>query len=68
MKRTLLLSASALFLALSLSGCGGDEVVVQNTSQKTKGQELVDLQQAFDKGIITKDEYEKQKQIVLDRK
>jgi PBP1b-binding outer membrane lipoprotein LpoB len=59
---------SVLFLAFALSGCGGDEVVVQNVSQKSKGQELQDLQQAYDKGIITQKEYEKQKDIILDRK
>ena len=64
MNRTLL-TTSALFLALSLSGCGGDEVVVRNVSQQSTGEQLLSLQQALDKGIITKEQFDQQKAIIL---
>lgn len=64
MNRTLL-SASALLLALTLSGCGGDEVVVRNVSQQSTGEQLLSLQQALDKGIITQDQFNQQKAIIL---
>jgi hypothetical protein len=64
MNRTLL-SASALLLALTLSGCGGDEVVVKNVSQQSTGEQLLSLQQALDKGIITQDQFNQQKAVIL---
>jgi hypothetical protein len=64
MNRTLL-SASALMLALTLSGCGGDEVVVRNVSQQSTGEQLLSLQQALDKGIITQEQFEQQKAVIL---
>ncbi len=64
MKRTLL-TASALLLALSLGGCGGDETVVKNVSQQSTGQQLLSLKEALDKGIITQDQYEEQKEVIL---
>jgi hypothetical protein len=59
------LSASALLIALSLSACGGDETVVKNVSQQSTGQQLLSLKEALDKGIITQDQYEDQKAIIL---
>jgi PIN domain nuclease of toxin-antitoxin system len=64
MNRTLL-SASALLLALTLSGCGGDEVVVRNVSQQSTGEQLLSLQQALDKGIITQEQFNEQKAVIL---
>jgi len=64
MKRTLL-TTSAMLLALTLSGCGGDETVVKNVSQQSTGQQLLSLKEALDKGIITQDQYDDQKEIIL---
>ena len=64
MNRTLL-SVSALLLALTLSGCGGDEVVVRNVSQQSTGEQLLSLQQALDKGIITQEQFNEQKAVIL---
>jgi hypothetical protein len=61
----ILLSASAMLLALSLGGCGGDETVVKNVSQQSTGQQLLSLKEALDKGIITQDQYEQQKKVIL---
>jgi hypothetical protein len=61
----ILLFASALLLALTLSGCGGDETVIKNVSQQSTGQQLLSLKEALDKGIITQDQYEQQKAVIL---
>lgn len=61
--KTLKLAGFAAVVAGSLailSGCGGGgaRAMVQSTGNKTLGQELMDLQQSYDKGIITQKQYE----------
>ena len=46
-----------LVTSLGLSGCGRKQKNVQTTTTTTLGQELVDLQQAYEKGIITEKQY-----------
>ena len=48
-----------------LSGCGGGGATYQAASNKTLGQELQDLQQSYDKGIITKKEFEATKKKLI---
>ncbi len=48
-----------------LSGCGGGGATFQATGNKTLGQELQDLQQTYEKGIITKKEYEDTKKRLI---
>lgn len=48
-----------------LSGCGGGGATYQAASNKTLGQELQDLQQSYDKGIITQKEYEAAKKKLI---
>ena len=64
LKPTVLASLTAGGLAL-LSGCGGGGATFQAASNKTLGQELQDLQQSYDKGIITKKEYEDTKKRLI---
>ena len=69
LRRILLLSA-CVTLAAGLTGCiasigGGKDRVT--TVQSTKGQELLDLQKARDKGAITPEEYENQRKLILQR-
>jgi uncharacterized membrane protein len=45
-------------------GCGGGGAQVQQ-SNTTLGQELTDLQAAYDNGIITEREYERAKKEIL---
>jgi len=56
----------ALLFAMGLSGCGGGKSSVQaTTSTTTMGQELMDLDESRNKGIITDDEYKKAKKAIL---
>jgi len=52
-----------------LAGCGGGGTDVKSdVSTTTVGQELLDLQSAYKKGVITKGEYESAKEKILERK
>lgn len=58
MKKTIIVPATLLALAI-LAGCGGDTYVkVQGTTTISKGQELSDLQRALNEGAITQGEYD----------
>ena len=66
--KTLQVAGLAAILAGSLtmlSGCGGGGATFQATGNKTLGQELQDLQQTYEKGIITKKEYEDTKKRLM---
>lgn len=60
--------AAALCTALLLAGCGGGSTRVESeTHTTTVGQELLDLQRAFDSGVINEDEYSRTKKDILRR-
>lgn len=60
-----------LALMLALSGCWGGGADVRNTNNArstTVGQELIDLQRAYEQGLIDQKEYERQRKRVLRRR
>ena len=66
--KTLKMKGLTALLAASLavlSGCGGGGATFQNTGNKTLGQELQDLQQSYEKGILTQKEYEDTKKRLI---
>lgn len=66
MESTKILAVILLFaLSLLLTGCGGGAEVMATST--TMGQELSDLQQAKDKGVITDKEFEKAKKKIMER-
>ena len=54
----------AIFMGGIFAGCGGGGASVKQSST-TLGQELTDLQQAYEKGIITEKEYNKLKKEIM---
>jgi hypothetical protein len=57
----------AAALALGLTGCGGSSQKVEARST-TVGQELQDLDDARNKGLLTEDEYNKKRSEIMKRK
>ena len=68
MKKKIIMVATALLVANAISGCfsfrGGDETVIQQSSPTTE-RELADLKAAYDKGIISQQEYNQQRDRLL---
>ena len=62
MSKLIIVVSAVLFLAAC--GGGGAETNVQTN---TTGQQLVDLQKALDSGALTKEQYEEQKEIILEK-
>lgn len=64
MLRTSIIFAGIFALTLGLSACGGATTKVE--AKGTQGQQLLDLKEAYDKGVITEEEYEDAKEDILD--
>lgn len=56
------LGAAIVAASLGLAACGSSTTVEQ---KETQGQQLMDLQEAYDKGIITEKEYNATKKKIL---
>ena len=56
--------------ALALSACGGDDDnrTIVKAETNTRGQQLLDLQRAYENGAITRREYENQRENILREK
>ncbi len=55
-----------LLSAVFAAGCGGGSADIKATST-TMGQELMDLEESYNKGIITEKEYKNAKEQILER-
>jgi uncharacterized membrane protein len=68
----LFIAVMIVVVGVYLAGCCGGKketvVVPQSQSTTTLGQELQDLDEAYKKGAITKDEYETAKKKLLEQK
>lgn len=71
MKNVLYAIVLASALTFPFAGCGGGgskTTAVQETRTTTTGQELIDLQKAYEAGIISQKQYDQQKQKILNQK
>jgi uncharacterized membrane protein len=60
-------AALAVVAMVSVAGCGSSTDVRTHTNATTTGQELLDLKKAYDGGVITKEEYERKREEILER-
>ena len=65
MLRKLVIIASAIALTLGLTACGGGGATTKVEARGTQGQQLLDLKEAYDKGVITEKEYNKTREEIL---
>ncbi len=59
-----------LLATVLMTGCGGGGTKVESsntTTTTTMGQELMDLNESYEKGIITEKEYENAKKQIMKR-
>lgn len=55
-------------IVLMLVACGGGGAdVITNTTTTTMGQELMDLDDSYKKGLLTEKEYKKAKENIMER-
>jgi hypothetical protein len=55
-------------IAISVGGCGGGGAQLESqTTTTTLGQELQDLDTAYQKGLLSKEEYDKTRQRIMER-
>lgn len=66
MLKSIITFAGISALVLGLAGCGGGGATTKVEARGTQGQQLLDLKEAYDKGVITEKEYEKAKEKILD--
>lgn len=68
--KKIIIAVQVLLLACFVSSCfhfsGGDRTVIQQTSPSTE-RELQDLRAAYDRGIITGQEFNQQRDRILGR-
>ena len=60
-----------IVLGVGFAGCRGGKARVETTTETTTttlGQELMDLQKAYEKGILTEKEYNKAKKKLLEQR
>jgi uncharacterized membrane protein len=60
-------SATTVALILGLSGCGGNDTQTTVSTTETQGKQLLDLKEAYDKGVITESEYKRTKNEILEQ-
>jgi uncharacterized membrane protein len=65
MVKKTVLGTTVIALVLGLSACGGNDTQTTVKTTETQGQQLLDLREAYDKGVITESEYKKTKNEIL---
>lgn len=64
----ILAAVMACALVLGLAGCGGGGAEMKSEiSTTTTGQQLMDLKKAHESGAISQEEYDKERQKILDK-
>ena len=64
LKKSVLIVA-VIALTAGLAACGGNDTQTTVKTTETQGQQLLDLKEAYDKGVITESEYKRTKNEIL---
>jgi uncharacterized membrane protein len=64
LKKSLLVAGVVVAMS-ALSGCGGTDTQTTVKTTGTQGQQLLDLKEAYDKGVISEKEYKRTKNEIL---
>lgn len=67
MLKNTLIGAVVMAAVLALPGCGGNDTQTTVKTTETQGKQLLDLKEAYDKGVITEKEYKRTKEDILDQ-
>ncbi len=67
MMKKMVLLASVMTLVFGLTACGGNDTQTTVKTTETQGKQLLDLKEAYDKGVITQKEYERTKEEILEQ-
>ena len=65
MLKKAVMGVCVIALVLALSACGGSSTKTTVTATETQGKQLMDLKEAYDKGVITEKEYHRTKNEIL---
>ena len=57
----------AIALLMGLAGCGGNDTQTTVKTTETQGKQLLDLKEAYDRGVITESEYKRTKNRILNQ-
>jgi len=68
MPKKIFLGVTAIALVIGLSGCGGNDTQTTVKTTETQGKQLLDLKEAYDKGVITESEYKRTKNEILNQR
>lgn len=63
--KTTLFVALMLGMSVTVTGCGRSAKATTNVSTVSAGQQLTDLQKAYESGAITEKEYNKKREQIL---
>jgi uncharacterized membrane protein len=64
LKKTVAIASTVMLLG-SLAGCGGNDTQTTVKTTETQGKQLLDLKEAYDKGVISESEYKRTKNDIL---
>ncbi len=67
MLKKIAIGTAVVLLVMGLSGCGGNDTQTTVKTTETQGKQLLDLKEAYDKGVITESEYKRTKNEILNQ-
>jgi len=67
MRKEIAVVAAVVSLVMGLCACGGNDTQTTVKTTETQGKQLLDLKEAYDKGVISESEYKRTKNEILEQ-